>query len=111
MRYEKLIESPVGPLTAFGDGEALNELRFGDFREGSDSCAVLEQTAAELGEYFSGTRSEFSVPFYGEGTPFQRSVWQALCTIPYGETACYVDIAEKIGNPKACRRGRHRRCR
>ena len=103
MRYEKLIESPIGSLTAFSDGEVLKELRFGDCREGGDSCAVLEQTAAELGEYFSGTRREFSVPFDGTGTPFQRAVWQTLCTVPYGETACYGDIAAKIGNPKACR--------
>ena len=103
MRFEKLIESPIGPLTAFSNGETLHALRFGDCREGGDSCGVLEQTAVELGEYFSGNRREFSVPFDGEGTPFQRAVWNALCTIPYGETASYADIAVKIGNGKACR--------
>ena len=103
MRYEKLIESPIGLLTAVSDGDALNELRFGDCRAGGVSCAVLEQTEAELREYFSGVRREFSVLFYGKGTPFQRAVWQALCTVPYGETASYGDIAAKIGNRKACR--------
>ncbi len=103
MRCEKLIESPIGFLTAFSDGEALNELRFGDCRKGGDSCAVLEQTAKELGEYFSGKRRVFSVPVDGGGTPFQRAVWQALCSIPYGETVCYGDIARMIGNGKACR--------
>lgn len=103
VRYEKLIESPIGPLTAVSSGEALNELRFGDCREGGDSCAVLEQTAVELGEYFSGVRREFSVPFLGVGTPFQRAVWQVLCSIPYGETASYADIAAKIGKKNACR--------
>ena len=96
-------ESPIGPLTAISSGEALNELRFGDCREGGDSCAVLEQTAAELGEYFAGTRREFTLPADGGGTPFQRAVWQALCAVPYGETASYADIAARIGRKNASR--------
>ncbi len=62
-------------------------------------CAVCVQ----LDEYFAGTRRKFDVPIGYRGTPFQESVWQALRTIPYGETRSYEDIAVRIGNPRAVR--------
>lgn len=103
MSFEKLIESPIGPLTVVSDGESIIALHFGDQTQGLCSCPVLEQAATELGEYFAGARREFSVPLNAQGTEFQRSVWAALCEIPYGETASYAQIAVKIGNPAACR--------
>lgn len=103
MSFEKLIESPIGPLTVVSDGESIIALHFGDQTQGMCSCPVLEQAATELGEYFAGARREFSVPLNAQGTEFQRSVWAALCEIPYGETASYAQIAVKIGNPAACR--------
>jgi len=57
----------------------------------------------ELQDYIDGDKNEFSNIFDLRGTPFQIAVWNALCTIPYGKTACYSDIAKKIGNPKAVR--------
>lgn len=57
----------------------------------------------QLGEYFQGTRREFSVPLHAPGSPFQRRVWNALQTIPYGETAHYQALAEQLGNPAAVR--------
>ena len=46
----------------------------------------------------------FDLPLrFDEGTPFMKQVWQALCTVPYAHTASYKDIAEAVGNPKACR--------
>lgn len=103
MSFEKLIESPIGPLTVVSDGESIIALHFGDQTQGLCSCPVLEQAATELGEYFAGARREFSVPLNAQGTEFQRSVWAALCEIPYGKTASYAQIAVKIGNPAACR--------
>lgn len=103
MGYEKLIESPLGALTLCSDGTSLNAVRFGDCRRDGSSCVVLERAAEELAEYFSGARRGFSVPINGGGTPFQQAVWQALCAIPYGETASYGEIAQRIGKGKAVR--------
>lgn len=64
---------------------------------------LLEQTAGELEEYLDGRRREFEIKLHLEGTAFQKKVWEALCAIPYGETRSYKEIAENIGNPKACR--------
>lgn len=64
---------------------------------------LLVQAAEQLDEYFTGKRKEFDLPLAAEGTLFQKRVWNALCTIPYGETRSYKDIAIQIGNAKACR--------
>ncbi|KEY97354.1 cysteine methyltransferase, partial [Sphingomonas sp. BHC-A] len=57
----------------------------------------------QLGEYFSGQREAFDLPLHFSGTDFQKSVWAALLTIPFGETCSYADIARQIGKPSACR--------
>ncbi len=57
----------------------------------------------QLDEYFAGKRQNFELPLQLHGTDFQKSVWQALCDIPYGETRSYQEIAQAIGNIKACR--------
>jgi methylated-DNA-[protein]-cysteine S-methyltransferase len=64
---------------------------------------VLKQAKRELDEYFTGTRTEFNLPLAALGTAFQQKVWQALITIPFGETWSYQDLADAIGNPKAVR--------
>lgn len=57
----------------------------------------------ELIEYFEGNRINFSFTFDIRGTSFQTNVWKALCEIPFGQSKCYSDIANAIGNPKAVR--------
>ena len=57
----------------------------------------------QLEEYFAGERKIFDFIYKPEGTEFQMKVWKALTEIPYGETCSYLDIAVKIGNPKASR--------
>lgn len=65
---------------------------------------VLSKLQAELLEYMEGKRKVFTAPYrLTGGTPFQRKVWEALKTIPYGETRSYREIAEAVGSPKACR--------
>jgi len=64
---------------------------------------TLLETQQQLTEYFAGTRKRFDLPLDFEGTDFQKAVWQALLTIPFGETRSYRDIAEQIGNVKAVR--------
>ncbi|MBB3231331.1 methylated-DNA--[protein]-cysteine S-methyltransferase [Halomonas stenophila] len=58
--------------------------------------ALTERARAQLAEYFDGTRQAFDLPLAPEGTDFQRRVWQALETIPFGETRCYAEIAEQL---------------
>ncbi len=64
---------------------------------------IIDQTRLQLAEYFAGVRKHFDLPLAATGTDFQQKVWQALTTIPYGETWCYQDLANAIDNPKAVR--------
>lgn len=57
----------------------------------------------QVPEYLAGRRRTFAVPLDLRGTPFQRAVWQAVCTIPYGETRSYADIARAVERPGAWR--------
>ena len=96
------IDTPVGKMYLKSDGENITELKFGSCENDSPD-EVLIKAKTELEEYFAGARKSFTLPLRPEGTGFQRSVWRALCEIPYGETSTYSQIAEKIGNKKACR--------
>jgi methylated-DNA-[protein]-cysteine S-methyltransferase len=64
---------------------------------------VLVETARQLREYFAGRRKAFTLTLDPAGTPFQRKVWNALLTIPFGETRSYGQIARQIGSPAAVR--------
>ncbi|MDR6710897.1 methylated-DNA-[protein]-cysteine S-methyltransferase [Pseudomonas hunanensis] len=107
-----LMQSPVGTLTLVARGERLaavlweqeraNRVRLGELHR-HDTHAVLQQTARQLGEYFAGQRQRFELDLDFAGTDFQRQVWAALLTIPFGETRSYSDIARQIGNPTAVR--------
>ena len=82
--------------------ERANRVRLGELIEANDS-PVLRETERQLKEYFAGTRNQFELELDFAGTDFQKQVWQALLTIPFGETRSYSQIAEQIGNPKAVR--------
>ena len=62
-----------------------------------------ERETPLLAEYFAGERREFELPLAPEGTPFMRRVWAELVKVPYGATATYGEIAERIGNPGGSR--------
>ena len=64
---------------------------------------ILRRAAAQLAEYFAGTRTRFDLPLAPVGTDFQRRVWAATAAIPFGETATYGEIARKIGVPTGSR--------
>jgi methylated-DNA-[protein]-cysteine S-methyltransferase len=68
-----------------------------------DDFPVLRDAAEQLTAYFGGELKAFELPLVPEGTAFQKSVWNALLTIPYGETRSYMQMAELIGAPKAVR--------
>lgn len=100
-------ESPVGRLTLGEHGDKLKLILFADSPLPQTymlaETPVLLRAKTQLMEYFAGTRREFDLPMELEGTPFRKKVWEALCTVTYGQTASYGDIAHKIGQPKACR--------
>lgn len=64
---------------------------------------VMEETEAQLAEYFEGKRRVFNLPIEAVGTGFQKNVWKALSEIGYGETLSYSEIARMTGNPKSVR--------
>lgn len=65
--------------------------------------SFTDKTFQELNEYFNGNRKSFDIPYELIGTEFQKKVWTELTKIPYGETRTYKQIAQAIGNEKACR--------
>lgn len=106
--YYTTMKSPIGELRLLSDGKALTGLYMGSYgpkpakgwvRGGS----FIERAEKQLRAYFDGTRKTFNLPLAGEGTEFQKTVWKALCDIPYGETISYGELARRIGQPKAPR--------
>jgi methylated-DNA-[protein]-cysteine S-methyltransferase len=98
-----IFSKQVGPVFVEGDHSVLTRIGFGSPTAPAGSAASVSAAAAQLEEYFAGARTEFDLDLELEGTPFQRQVWAALRTIPYGETRSYGEIAEQIGKPGAFR--------
>ena len=108
----KIMPSPVGELTLVARGDALaavlwqddkpTRVPLGELHE-DGTHPVLLQTQQQLREYFAGTRQQFELPLDFAGTDFQKQVWQALLTIPFGQTRSYGEIAQQIGRPAAVR--------
>ncbi|MFZ3591159.1 methylated-DNA--[protein]-cysteine S-methyltransferase [Bacillus sp. DJP31] len=106
--YKAEYASPLGVLEIVGTVEAIISILFSESNlEVEDSLnqtpKVVEECMKQLDEYFNGTRLDFTFPYAYEGTDFQKTVWNALTSIPYGVTASYKSIADHIGNTKAVR--------
>ena len=102
------IDSPLGRLRLVADGDALTGVYLPDqpapeAPELPDVPPVLARAAAQLAEYFAGTRRDFDVPLAPRGTGFQQRVWRELAKIPYGETRSYGELARALGAPTASR--------
>lgn len=104
------MESPVGPLLLAGDRDSLRFVSFGNSQRGlvprpdwTQDTAPFREVMRQLQAYFAGQLKEFDLPLTLEGTEFQSRVWTSLLTIPYGETISYLQLAQRIGNPKAVR--------
>ncbi len=104
-----MIDSPIGLLTLAGRGPVLTHLRMVDQSYEPDRAdwtlddRAFPDAVEQLAAYFAGELHDFELRLEFEGTPFQRKVWEALTTIPYGETRSYGDIARQIGVPSAFR--------
>ena len=105
----RVIDSPIGPLTLAGVNGRLRHLRMVDQTyEPSRSGWLVDDEAfgpvvEQLEDYFAGRLLDFDLDVEMIGTEFQRRVWQALLTIPYGETRSYGQIAQQIGSAGASR--------
>jgi AraC family transcriptional regulator of adaptative response/methylated-DNA-[protein]-cysteine methyltransferase len=113
------LDTPLGPMTAIADERALHLLEFVDRRglEREIERLRLKQRAGiapgrtepiaqierELADYFAGRSMTFKTPLAPSGSPFQNAVWDALRTIPPGETWSYAQLARIVGRPKAVR--------
>lgn len=101
---ELVITSPMGPLCLKEQHGYLTHCTWTDQALHSQYASpFLWQVAQQLHEYFSGKRLAFDLPLAPAGTPFQKAVWQALTTIPYGQTCSYQQLAQAIGCDKAYR--------
>ena len=110
MRQYCYYQSPIGKLLMIGKEGLLEELHFPN---GLEQIPIPEDwqfdetyfkdVLKQLAEYFAGNRQEFTLKIAPKGTAFQKSVWQELQKIPFGQTASYGEIAKRVGNPKASR--------
>ena len=113
--YARTFDSPVGPLVVTVDKlNRVTRLLFArdqdpeglltDVREpvewNADRCRVAQD---QVSEYFEGARRSFDLELDPSGTPFQKTIWEVLRTIPFGQTRSYGEIAKKIGNSGASR--------
>ena len=98
--YSTTYLSPLGTIVIESDGETLTGLRFADKPKCSEAnektIPIIADVRTWLDDYF-GSRKPRNVPRLNpEGTDFQRKVWQALLTIPYGQTKTYGEIAQMV---------------
>ena len=110
--FFKTMPSPVGLLTLVANDRGLaavlwenddpKRVRLSPLHEAPKHPVLLE-AERHLRDYFAGKRETFALKLDFTGTDFQKKVWEALLTIPFGETRSYAQIAEQIGNPNAVR--------
>ncbi|MEP6906623.1 MAG: methylated-DNA--[protein]-cysteine S-methyltransferase [Pseudoxanthomonas sp.] len=111
MLLYRYIDSPVGPLLIAADHKALHLIEFNKPRHPMARLAewtagnndILEAAHMQLDEYFMCTRTVFDLPLAPTGTSFQKEVWHALSTIPYGHSISYAQLARHVGKPTAMR--------
>jgi len=106
------VASPVGRLKLIASNDGLAAILWENDRPGRvrlEAAAedaghpILRETGRQLREYFAGRRTVFDLELDFAGTEFQKKVWRALLTIPFGETRTYAQIARQIGRPRAVR--------
>lgn len=92
------MDSPIGGLRIHVAAGLITRIEFDATQRGRRVAdPLLDRAEAQLREYFAGERREFDLPLANDGTEFQQKVWNALRSIPYGQTATYGDIAARLG--------------
>ena len=110
MKQHTMTDSPYGPLTLVAEDGVLCGLYMTDQRHrpqqetfGTRDDTLFAEAEEQLKAYFAGELREFTVELRLTGTPFQRTVWDRLRHIPYGETRTYGQLADALGAPTASR--------
>ncbi|WP_328478244.1 methylated-DNA--[protein]-cysteine S-methyltransferase [Streptomyces sp. NBC_00377] len=110
MKQHTITDSPYGPLTLVADDGVLCGLYMTGQRHrppeenfGPRDETLFGDAEDQLKAYFAGELKEFGLELRLHGTPFQRSVWDELRKIPYGETRTYGELAVALGSPSASR--------
>ena len=97
-------ESKIGPLTIAAKGDYVTGISFGrNHQTNAQETQIIKDAGVQISEYLSGKRKIFDLPLKFSGTDFQKSVWNILLEIPYGQTMTYGEIAKMAGRNKACR--------
>lgn len=106
MKSVHIFETKVGRICIIENGTEITNLDFCDDiieEVVQNDTPLIRETKQQLDDYFDGKRKDFDLPLGPNGTEFQQKVWNALRNIPYGETRCYSEIAQIVGNAKASR--------
>ncbi|GGY14765.1 methylated-DNA--[protein]-cysteine S-methyltransferase [Streptomyces djakartensis] len=110
MKQHTVTDSPYGPLTLVADDGVLCGLYMTGQRHrpsqkafGTRDDTLFGAAEEQLNAYFAGELKEFTLELRLTGTPFQRTVWDQLRRIPYGETRTYGELATALGTPTASR--------
>ena len=106
MKNMHILETKVGKICIIENGTEITNLDFYDdiIEEAvQNDTPLIREIKQQLDDYFSGKRKNFELPLAPKGTEFQQKVWNALRNIPYGETKCYSEVAQIVGNAKASR--------
>ncbi len=98
----KLVASATGLIAILWENDNPKRVLLADLAEDIHQ-QILVETERQLIEYFAGKRDTFDIPLDMRGTAFQKNVWQALQTIPFGRTLSYGQIAKQLGRPTASR--------
>ncbi|MDS1270306.1 methylated-DNA--[protein]-cysteine S-methyltransferase [Lipingzhangella sp. LS1_29] len=106
--HYRFLDSPVGALLLVGDATALTRIQLGATAqdvapEWLPAPCGFSSTTEQLVAYFEGKLTRFDLPLAPEGTPFQRRVWRALSTVPYGQTTSYGVLAGRVDPPTGAR--------
>ena len=78
--FTMIYDSPMGPLYIAEQDGAITHLKFSPLEGAQEMTPLLQKCAQQLDAYFAGALTQFDLPLAPQGTPFQKRVWQALCT-------------------------------
>ncbi len=99
-----IVHTPLGFAEITGDENGLASIIVSDMERPLDIIPeVLEDAVHQLKEYFEGVRKTFDLTLNPQGTDFQKRVWEALLTIPFGKTVSYLELSKRLGDVKAIR--------
>lgn len=100
-------DTKIGKIAIIDNGNEITHMELAEETAYKDinvnETILIKKAAKQLEEYLNGSRTMFDLPLNPQGTEFQKSVWKALCDIPFGETRSYKQVAVAVGNPKASR--------